>query len=161
MRLNRTIPVPRTAQGAVASRINDEQQLRRSVMACLLWEDAFYEEGVSIAERIRALVPKVEASAVQRLAVEARTQMKLRHAPLLLVREMARLPSHRSLVSKTLETVIQRPDELSEFLAIYWQEKKQPLAAQFGGSVETSLREGIQSMARDRSPISVWATPRM
>jgi 60 kDa SS-A/Ro ribonucleoprotein len=130
MKLNRLIPSPRTAQGAVAARINDEQQLRRSVMACLLWEDAFYEEGVSIAERLCSLVPKVEAGAVQRLAVEARDQMKLRHVPLLLVREMARLPSHRQVVAETLEAVIQRPDELAEFLAIYWKEKKQPLSAQ-------------------------------
>ena len=39
--------------------------------------------------------------------------MKLRHAPLLLVREMARLASHRALVAETLERVIQRADELS------------------------------------------------
>jgi 60 kDa SS-A/Ro ribonucleoprotein len=130
MKLNRPTPPLRTAPGATASRLSDELQLRRSVLACLLWEDAFYEEGVSIAERIQLLVPKVEADAVQRIAIEARTQMKLRHVPLLLVREMARLPGHRQVVGKTLEAVIQRPDELAEFLAIYWKEKKQPLSAQ-------------------------------
>jgi hypothetical protein len=99
-------------------------------MACLLWEDAFYEEGVSIAERIAALIPKVDAVAVQRIALEARNEMKLRHVPLLIVREMARLASHRHLVAKTLAEVIQRPDELAEFLSIYWKVKKQPLSAQ-------------------------------
>ena len=130
MKINRHVPAPRTAQGAIASRINPELQLRRSVMACLLWEDAFYEDGVSIADRIAMLIPKVEADAVQRIALEARNEMKLRHVPLLIVREMARLASHRHMVAKTLAEVIRRPDELAEFLAIYWKEKKQPLAAQ-------------------------------
>ena len=61
------------------------------MLACLLWENQFYEDGVEIASRIAELVPRVEAAKVAALAVEAREQMKLRHAPLLLVREMARL----------------------------------------------------------------------
>src|ERR1700752_1459510 len=81
---------PRTHEGAPAARITDEQALRRSVLACMLWEDEFYESGISIAARTRELVPKVAAEKVAALAVEARTAMKLRHAPLLLVREMAR-----------------------------------------------------------------------
>src|SRR5437870_5504486 len=81
---------PRTHEGAPARHISAEMQLRRSVLACLLWEDQFYEDGVEIAGRIAELVPKVAAARVAGLAVEAREQMKLRHAPLLLVREMAR-----------------------------------------------------------------------
>ena len=64
------------------------------------------------------------------LAVEAREQMKLRHAPLLLVREMARYATHRGVVAETLARVIQRADELAEFLAIYWKDGRQPLSAQ-------------------------------
>ncbi|MFI5103515.1 MAG: TROVE domain-containing protein [Terriglobales bacterium] len=120
----------RTHEGAPARHISAEQQLRRSVLACMLWEDQFYEDGVAIAGRIRELVAKVPAEKVAALAVEARTQMKLRHAPLLLVREMARLATHRSLVAETLARVIQRADELSEFVALYWSEGKQPLSAQ-------------------------------
>lgn len=122
--------VPRTHEGAPAAPMTDEQALRRSVLACMLWEDEFYESGVTIAERIRTLVPKVEAAKVAALAVEARTKMKLRHVPLLLVREMARLPTHRALVAQTLVQVIQRADELAEFLAIYWAEGKVPLSGQ-------------------------------
>ena len=62
----------------------------------MLWEGEFYEDGVAIAGRIRELVPKVDAAKVAALAVEARTAMKLRHAPLLLVREMARHATHRA-----------------------------------------------------------------
>lgn len=119
-----------TAQGAPADRVSSEASLRRAVMSCLLWEDAFYEDGVEISERIKSLVPKVAPEAVAAIAVEARTDMNLRHVPLLLVREMARHESHRALVADTLEKVIQRPDELTEFLAIYWAKGREKLAAQ-------------------------------
>ena len=56
--------------------------------------------------------------------------MKLRHAPLLLVREMARHATHRGLVADTLARVIQRADELAEFVAIYWKDGRVPLSAQ-------------------------------
>jgi len=122
--------VARTHEGGRARNISLEAQLRRSVLACLLWEKQFYEDGVEIAGRIAELVPKVAAEKVAALAVEAREQMKLRHVPLLLVREMARHASHRKLVADTLERVIQRADELCEFVAIYWKDGRVPLSAQ-------------------------------
>lgn len=121
---------PRTHEGAPAVAITPELALRRSMLACMLWEDEFYENGVAIAGRIRELVPKVAAEKVAALAVEARTAMKLRHAPLLLVREMARHATHRSLVAETLACVIQRADELAEFVAIYWADGRAPLSGQ-------------------------------
>ena len=121
---------PRTHGGGRARNISLEAQLRRSVLACMLWEEQFYEDGVEIAGRIAELVPKVAAENVAALAVEARERMKLRHAPLLLVREMARHASHRKLVAETLERVIQRADELCEFVAIYWKDGRVPLSAQ-------------------------------
>ena len=120
----------RTHEGAPAAPIDAEAQLRRSVLACLLWEDQFYENGIAIADRIAGLVPRVEAARVAALAVEAREQMKLRHVPLLLVREAARFATHRGIVAETLARVIQRADELAEFLAIYWKDGRQPLSAQ-------------------------------
>jgi hypothetical protein len=121
---------PRTHEGAPARVITPEQMLRRSVLSCMLWENEFYEDGVQIAGRIHELVPKVAAEKVAALAVEARERMKLRHAPLFLVREMARHATHRALVADTLARVIQRADELSEFVAIYWAGGRQPLSAQ-------------------------------
>jgi 60 kDa SS-A/Ro ribonucleoprotein len=121
---------PQTHEGAAARNISTELQLRRSVLACLLWESQFYEDGVEIAGRIAELVPKVAAEKVAALAIEARGKMKLRHAPLLLVREMARHATHRRLVADTLAHVIQRADELAEFVAIYWKDGRVPLSAQ-------------------------------
>ncbi|MFK4508096.1 TROVE domain-containing protein [Bradyrhizobium daqingense] len=127
-----------TREGARAIRFTPEMELKRALMNCLLWEDQFYEDGVAIADRIKALVPKVAPARVAQLAIEAREVMKLRHAPLLIVREMARNEKHRALVADTLAQVIQRPDEMTELLAIYWadalgpqqQRKRQPISAQ-------------------------------
>lgn len=124
-------PHKKTHEGAPAARITDLEALRRSVMACLLWEDTFYEGGVDIAERIKGLVSVIpDGKAIADLAVEARSEMNLRHVPLLIAREMARHPGHKKYVAGTLEKIIQRPDELTEFLAIYWADKRQPLSAQ-------------------------------
>ena len=123
-------PRLQTHEGALAAAITPEQALRRSVLSCMLWEGEFYEDGIQIAGRIRELVPQVPADRVAALAIEARERMKLRHAPLLLVREMARLTTHRALVADTLARVIQRADELSEFVAIYWKDGRVPLSGQ-------------------------------
>lgn len=124
-------PVLRTAEGAVASRINPELQLRRSVLANMLWENLFYEDGESVVDRINAIVPKVDAQKVKQIAIEARTKQKLRHVPLQVVRAMVTASDkHRGKVAETLSEVIQRPDELTEFLSLYWGGKKTPLANQ-------------------------------
>jgi len=119
-----------THEGAPARRIDAESQLRRTLMSCLLWEKSFYEDGESVAERIVKLVPLVKPETVFEMAIEARSKMNLRHAPLLMVREMARLPEHRAYVSDLLFNIIQRADELTEFVSMYWMDGKQPLSAQ-------------------------------
>ena len=124
----RMFPV-RTHEGAVAQKVDAKRELRRSVLTCLLWEDTFYEKGNDVAKRIAELVAKNKPEDVAALACEARDKMQLRHAPLFLVRELARRKGAGRLVAESLETVIQRADELGEFVALYWKEKKQPLSA--------------------------------
>jgi hypothetical protein len=119
-----------THEGAPAIVLNAEQRLRRSVLSCLLWEDEFYEDGLAIADRVAALAAELEPSVVAALAVEARERFNLRHAPLMLLNVLARTGSGTSLVSETLARVIQRADELSEFLAIYWRHGRKPLSKQ-------------------------------
>jgi hypothetical protein len=125
---------PRTFEGAPAVATTPEEALRRTLLTCLLWEDQFYEDGVTIADRLRTLVAQVEPQTVARLAIEARNS-GLRHAPLLIAREMARLETHKGHVAELLAAIVQRADELAEFLAIYWagnpdQRKREKLSAQ-------------------------------
>lgn len=142
MKTNVAVKPIRTHESATAKHINAEQELRRSVMACLLWENTFYESGEEIGKRIARLCHEVSLEKLSRIAIEARSQMNLRHAPLLLVREMARHPrikDNPALVSKTLAEVIQRVDELAEFLAIYWKEGRTPLSAQVKKGLSTAF----------------------
>ena len=129
----------RTHEGAPARVLTAEQALRRSVLSSMLWEREFYEDGAEIAGRIRELVPQVAADRVAALAIEARERMKLRHVPLMLVREMARYPSHRGVVAETLARVIQRADELAEFVAIYWADRKEGSKQPLSGQVKKGL----------------------
>lgn len=119
-----------TFEGAPAVSLNAEQKLRRSVLSCLLWEDEFYEDGQAIADRIAALAADVAPGVVAALAIEAREAFNLRHAPLMLLCALARTGSGTSLVSETIGRVIQRADELSEFLALYWRNGRKPLTKQ-------------------------------
>lgn len=145
-KLNKLIKVF-THEGARAKRFTPEQELRRTLMNCMLWEDNFYEDGVSIADRMKQLVPAIAPEKVAALAIEAREAMKLRHAPLLIVREMARHEKHRVLAADTIARIVQRPDEMTELLAIYWadalgpmqQRKKQPVSAQIKKGLARAL----------------------
>lgn len=123
------IPTQFTAEGAPAKNITPEQRLRRLAATCMLWEDNFYIGGKSTAALIAELVAQVSPEFAAAVAYEARTKQHLRHLPLLIVREMARLPKHKALVALLLPDVIQRADEISEFVSIYWKDKRQPLSA--------------------------------
>lgn len=127
--LNR--PAARTHEGgAGVPPKNDLHELRRAVASCLLWEDQFYEDGVAIAERIRTLATSatIFCGDVMQLAVEARTSMKLRHAPLwLLVAMFSR--EDKGVLDNTVADVIQRADEMGELIALYWKDGKKPLPA--------------------------------
>lgn len=121
----------RTHEGARAVTISDLQRLRRTVLACMLWEDEFYEDGETISARIVSLAEHVAPEAVAELAIEARTRMNLRHAPLLLLTVLAKTGAKKEkLVANTVVEVIQRADELAELVSVYWRNGKRPLSAQ-------------------------------
>lgn len=122
-----------THEGTRASQVDTVTQLRRSVMACMLWEGNFYESGQEISERIKSLAFAVTPEVLAGMALYARTRMKLRHVPLMLANLLAFHPKRAErpdLVRETIRDVIQRADELAEFLSLYFGDKKHPLSAQ-------------------------------
>jgi hypothetical protein len=119
--------VSRNSVGTMVSTISPEKQLTRLVLASMLWEKQFYMDGKSHAELVANLVKIVDPERVAVLAKTAREQFKLRHIPLLLTRELARIGK---LKASVLDSVIQRADEMAEFLSIYWKEGKTPLSNQ-------------------------------
>lgn len=128
-----------THEGAKTVATNPEEQLRRLTMAHLLWEDTFYVDGKDAASVLAKAVHNVKPEVAARLAIEARTKFNLRHVPLFIVREMARDEKQKHLVGETLAAVIQRPDELAEFLAIYWKGDKGPNRQALSNQVKKGL----------------------
>ena len=113
--------------GTTVPKIDAERQLTRMVLASMLWEKNFYLDGKAHADIVSGLVAKVAPDRVAALATAARDRFKLRHIPLLLTRELARIGK---LSADTLDSVIKRPDEMGEFLAMYWSAGKTPVANQ-------------------------------
>jgi len=120
MKLNKkNINIETTHEGAATYKISDLQQLRRSVMSCLLWEKQFYEEGEDIADRIYRFSQLVPAQVLADVAFETRTQGNLRHVPLVMLSALTKTGAGSSLPGDTIARVIQRADELTEFLAVH------------------------------------------
>lgn len=120
----------RTHEGAPAvPPKNAGAELRRAVASCLLWEDQFYESGVAIADRIADLVSRTAPADVAALAIEARSQMNLRHAPLWLIAGLARAGQIAALAPADYPSVVRRADEMGELLAMLWKDGKRPIPA--------------------------------
>lgn len=109
----------KTHQGGAAVSIKPIDQLRRSVLSCLLWEKEFYEDGQTIADRITAVAEMVKPADLAALAIEARKVHNLRHVPLLLLDVLSK--TGPDLTADTVARVVSRADEMAELLAVYWR----------------------------------------
>ena len=99
----------KTHEGAPAfGHLRPIQQLRRSVLSCLLWEDEFYEDGKSIADRITENALLVKPAELASLAIEARKVFNLRHVPMLLLDTLSK--TGPKLMAETTARVISRAD---------------------------------------------------
>lgn len=124
----------KTHEGAPAfGHLNPMQQLRRSVLSCLLWETEFYEDGKTIADRITEYSAKVKPAELASLAIEARKVFNLRHVPLLLLDTLSK--TGPELMAETTARVISRVDEMGELLSVYWRNGRK--------SVPRQMRKGI------------------
>lgn len=157
--LNRAIRTPEifTHGGTTAVKISKENQLRRSVLSCLLWEDEFYEDGQEIAKRIQGLAAECSSHFVYELAMEARHIHGLRHVPLLLILSLLKRKDPVIIkedqaagiqgvrVKHAIANIIRRPDEMAELLTMYWhlgnENKKKPKGQ--GHLADRQLRDGL------------------
>jgi 60 kDa SS-A/Ro ribonucleoprotein len=145
MKLNvaQAYPFGTTAEGGKAARNTPELELRRLSATCMLWEDGFYIDGQTIAQRIKHLVSRVKPEFAAAVAADARGNQKLRHLPLLIVREMARLPDHKKLVGRLLPDIIMRADEITEFLAIWQADDPKPLSKTLSKQAKLGLAKAF------------------
>jgi hypothetical protein len=112
---------PRTYGGGIGAIPKDgHNQLLRQVATCMLWEPTHYETGDNIAKLIYAASLNCSLGEIADIAGKARGEFKLRHIPLFLLAIMdERREENPSLVGDTITAVIQRADEMAEFLAIH------------------------------------------
>ncbi|AZA85117.1 TROVE domain-containing protein [Chryseobacterium lactis] len=105
-------------EGAKAYTMTPAEELYSAVVTTGL-SDATYEKGNDRLARIQSLIEKNDPEFVAKLAVYARKDMYLRSIPLVLTTELAKQVSGTDLVSRTVDGVVQRADEITELLAYY------------------------------------------
>ena len=129
-----------TFEGALARKPTSKDELTRIALTAMLWEDSFYEKGSKTAERLQAAVHSCSAEDVAAIAIRSREEFKLRHVPLFLARELC-CHKDRSGASALIERVIQRADELAEFVSLYCKDGRQPLSAQAKKGLARAFRK--------------------
>jgi len=102
--------------GGRAYRHSPEMELIVSVLNTFL-EDKFYESGDNRIARIKKLIQKVKPEFVAKLSILARKEFHLRSVTHLLVAELSRIHRGNSLVSKAIQRIAERPDDLIEIVA--------------------------------------------
>lgn len=105
-------------EGAKAYTMTPAEELYSAVVTTGL-SNTTYEKGNERLTRIQSLIQKNDPEFVAKLAVYARKDMYLRSIPLVLTTELAKQTSGTDLVSRTIDGVIQRADEITELLAYY------------------------------------------
>lgn len=105
-------------EGGVAYKMSTEEELYTAVVTTGL-NNSFYESDKARLKRIVDLIGKCDPEFVAKLAVYTRSKMNLRSVSLVLMIELAKIHSGDSLVSKGINGVIRRADEITEMLAYY------------------------------------------
>lgn len=145
--------------GRAAAHISALDQLERRVAATMLFEGTFYESGNEVANGIAECAAQVPVEEVAALAIKARNDFKLRHVPLFLLAQLdLRRAERPGLLRATIEQVVQRPDELSELLAIIQKVNagsKKPLKKLVSAQTKRGLAAAFRKFSRYQ--IEKWA----
>ena len=121
-----------------ASIIKPLEELKRTVMSCLLWENGFYENGEAIADRIKDLIDKVSEDEARQVLMDAKFKSKLRHAPLYMLTLFA---GKKWLKKEDVKNVCTRVDDITELLALYLKDGKKPVSHQLIKGIALKLPE--------------------
>jgi hypothetical protein len=124
--------------GATAYRLTPEMELYTAVATCMV-DDSYYENQEERISRIRQLIAQCSPEFVAKLAIYTRKEMNLRSIPVVLAVELAKAATGNNLISKTINNIVQRADEIKEILA-YYQTKK------CGASTERGIFEYMDKL---------------
>lgn len=132
-------------EGAEAFRLSPEMELYTAVVTSSL-SNKFYETAAKEIDRMSELVSKCDHKFVAQLAVYARTTMNMRSIPLFLIVELAKIHNGDNLVSKTIDKVVLRADEIMELLICYqWRNKQEGIKklARLSHQVQVGLQHAF------------------
>lgn len=128
-------------EGAKAFKMTPAEELYSAVVTTGL-SDTSYEKGNDRLQRIQSLIKKNDLEFVAKLAVYARKDMYLRSIPLVLTAELAKQASGTDLVSRTVDGVVQRADEITELLA-YYQSANQRTETKKLNKLSKQIQKGL------------------
>lgn len=114
----RKTAVTKNYEGEKAWKMSPEMELYSAVVTAGLSETFYEKDGTRLA-RVQELMKKNDAEFVAKLAIYTRSSMYMRSIPMVLAVELAKQNTGNSLVSKTVNGVVQRADEITELLAYY------------------------------------------
>ena len=114
------------------------EKLQRTCCTALLGESTFYEDGESLKNRVLEYMNDITKDQAIAVVKEAKDDNKLRHMPLFLVNNMLK---KGWVTSDLVEHVCSRPDDVTEILAMYWNDKtnKHTLPKQLAKGLQKSL----------------------
>ncbi len=98
--------------------LSNEMELYSLVCTTTI-SNKFYEGSKQIVQRLRDLVNSVDHKFTAKLAIYVRNEMYLRSVPLVLIVELAKIHSGDNLISKTIQRVVNRADDITELLSYY------------------------------------------
>jgi hypothetical protein len=151
-KLNQKVKTPAIrlagGQGMIAAKQPAYQELRRCVLANLLFEDLAYIDGKELASVIETNLVKCSIEEVLDLAVEARLIQKLRHIPLYLIvltikhKKDIKIEG-QSFIASVIKFVCSRADMITDLLALYF--KINPVSeGKKHAPIANVLKEGIR-----------------
>jgi hypothetical protein len=138
------------------------EALQQQVLTGLSLENGCYPTSKLMTYRVQALLHKLAPETVTLLANVARQQPALRNVALLLARELVRFTQgteHSKLIAPLLVQIIQQPDDLIDFTAIYWQAGKQPLTKQIKKGMALALHKfdaTALAQCSDKQKLKLW-----
>lgn len=131
-------------EGAPAYKMTPEIELY-SLVVTMGMSNKFYESLDDQLQRLRSLMTKVSHEYIAKLAVYTRKEMYLRTVPLVLTVELAKIHKGDNLISRMVQGVVQRVDEITELLA-YYQKANDREGTKTLNKLSNQIKKGIKNV---------------
>ena len=131
-------------EGHKAYKMIPELELYNLVVTMSM-SNKFYESLNEQMTRLRNLISIVSPKFVAKLAVYTRKEMYMRSVPLVLTVELAKIHKGDGLISKMVQGVVQRADEITELLA-YYQQANDREGIKKLNKLSNQIKKGIKSV---------------